>query len=378
MKCMRVFRELTRQYGKDLLLWSLVVVSVAVNLVLAFSAPEPARLCREAAILVDKYGKKITEDSISALEKEYNAVLLEANAVFQNAYGDTTSDLSTLYDTGCFASEVEYAKAVVLQQMIAYGQNAMNLEEHPGFFSVSTFSGARNILYRKILPMEVAEMAVIGVYLVLKVLESGTVFRMVPLEYSSGRGKKIDLIKVISAFVVASFAWMLLTACSMAAFSYAYPGAISMTTPLSAEVYPGATPVMQTSEFGYLALWLMTAYLTLCTVFFVVASIGLLIRNSFVGALVMLGLFLILVGIQFYQAENQPVWIHFLQWNPFALFCEYQKGSLVIRGEKWFLDLGDNSVISGNELTIAASWFIFAVMQFWLCLKRFLRKEWNT
>lgn len=360
MNAMKIRFLVIRQILKDVLLWSLIAVSIMVNITVLFCDQSSIQMCQTANQLVRHYGQQITEQKLSEISSDLNAILEKANVSFQMRYGTTTSDLLVLYYGECFETEADYRKTILMEQMQSYNQTGQ-----PGFFSISNLAGTRNVLYGRLLPIVVLELVIIGVYVMLKSLETGLVTNTAVLEYSSLQGKQIDARKMEAAFLVVNLLLLLITGFILAVFFLLYPGSVSATIPVSASVFPFAVSTVKVSELGYLATWLVTGYLVLWIFVFLAGSIGLALRNSFAGVLILAAFSGGLVWVL-----KIPQWTTFARLNPMGLFLEFNNGALVLRTEKWFLD----SPVYGKELAVAGIWLVFSLILLGLSWMRFLRK----
>lgn len=361
MNAMKIPILLVRQILKDTLLWCLAAASIGISVVVLFLDQSGMQMCQTANRLVRRYGQQITEENLSEISSDLDAILEKANLSFQQRYGTTTSDLLKLYYSGGFETEEDYREALLMEQMHSCAST-----DQPGFFSVSSLSGTRNLLYNKLLPGMTLELVIIGIYVMLKILEAGSVANTAVLEYSSRQGKRTDARKIEAAFLAVSLLWLLITGSVLTIFLLLYPGSVSPAVPVTGSVFPDAVPAVAVSELGYLALWLVTGYLTVCFFLFLAGAIGLAVRNSLVGVLILAA---ICGGMVW--ALKIPQWEATARWSPMGLFLVFKDGAFSLRTEQWFLD----SPLRGKELGAAGAWLIFSLTLLGLSWLRFIRKE---
>ncbi len=374
MISMRICLLLLRRIAKDRLLWCLVLASVLIHSILLFCDPHGAGMCQAANRLIKHYGVQVSADNVSAIQQDLNAVLGKASDTYQERYGEATRDVSILYDSGCFENEEEYEKAVLLQAMQVYGQAGLLEESQPRFYSVSELIGARDVLYKKLLPIACVESIMIAVYVMLRSLERSTVTNTAPLEYSSKQGKHIDVLKIAASFVVIVFVWLLVNTHIISLICVIYPGAISAVSSLPV-VISKLSPAVDLPESTYLICWLGADFMVTCIYALLAASVGLVVRNSFAGTLILAAFSFGLFGCQMIPFDRLAFWNALAQWNPVGLFLRYKAGAITVQSEKWFLDFGAEYVLCGNELRILAAWLACSAAVLGLAWRFFQRRE---
>ena len=352
MNTMKIRLLLSQQILRDVLLWCLVVAAILLGVVLLLVDQTCIQMCRIADGLVQHYGQEITQQNRSALLKDFNEILHAANNTLQSIYGNTTTDLMDLYHFGCFETEDDYLKAVLMENMLSYDTTTQS-----DFFSTSHLAGTQSVLYMKLLPLMALSLVIIGVYLMLKALEVGTVTNTSSLEYTSMSGKWIDTAKIKSAFLATTLIWLLITGVVLAVYFLLLPGSVSVSID---------APGTNISELGYLALWLLTEYLVICFFTTLAAAVGLNIRNSLIGVLVLAAF----TGVQVWLLKK-PQWNPFAKWTPIGLFLAFQDGVWFLRTNQWF----QKSTLYGKELSVAGAWLVFSLILLLLSWQRFLRKE---
>ena len=280
---MRTGLIVARQIVKDWLLWVIVLVSIIMNSILLLSDPSGARMCQTANNMVEYYGEKVSSDNVFCIERDLNAILSKASNAYCERYGKANLDVSELYRAGFLGSE-EYEKVVLMQRMQSCGQAALDDARRLKTFSVSELSDTRNTLYKKMLPIISAELVIIAVYVMLRTLETGVVTNTAPLEYATRSGRRVDIVKILTALTVISFSCLLVNICAITLFCWRYPGAVSATSTLPVLIWK-ASSVIDLSESAYLAWWLGIEFAVICIFAILAAAAGLAFRNSFVGFL---------------------------------------------------------------------------------------------
>lgn len=365
---------LAQQMLKDWLLWVLLTVSIIINSVLLLWDPSGVRVCQTAYKLVEYYGIQISSESISRIEQDLQSIINEACDAYQKRYGESTYNVLDLYHGGCFESDEEFEKVMLLQRMQAYGKNTLQDGNQSKDFSVSELSGNRVMLYKKLLPIACIELIIIAAYVMLRNLETGTVTNVSALEYSSILGRRIDLFKITVSLSVIAFIWLLVHACMIGPLVLIYPGSISESSSLLA-VLSKFSPAVKISESGYLASWLCVDFVIVLIYSILVAAAGLLFRNSLIGFLTLLAYIVGSFCLQMIPFENNTYGDIFAQWNPVGLFVQFKDGAITIMSEKWFLAGDPEYALFGNELMIIAAWLAFSIITLALAWQFFKRRE---
>jgi len=368
---MRTCLVLVRQITKDWLLWVLMTVSIIINSVLVLLNPGSVRMCQTANKLVEYYGIQISSESISRIQQDLQSIINEACDAYQKRYGEATHDVLDLYHAGCFESDEEYERVILLQRMQAYAQTALDNNSQFKFFSVSELSGTRDLLYKKILPIACTELIIIAAYVMLRNLETSAVTNTASLEYSSMPGRRIDMLKIVASCSVIALTWFLFHACMIGLFDSIYPGSISRSTSLLM-VISKLSPTINISESGYLLCWLGVEFLVVLIYAILAAAAGLAFRNSLIGLLIIVACSCGSLGL---QMVNYTFGDKFSQWNPVGLFVRFNDGSITIQSEKWFLVFDPEYALGGNELAIVLMWLIFSIVILGLAWQFFRRRE---
>lgn len=364
---MRTCLLIARHIAKDWLLWVLVVASIIINSVFIICDPTGARICQTADSLVSYYGENVSINTLASIEEDANAVLAKAGDEYRDRYGEYNLDMSDLNHAGCLQRE-EYELLLIMQRMLTYGHAVLNDSGQSSLFSVGELSGARDVLYKKILPLVSLELMIIAVYAVLKVLETSQVAKTAPLEYSTQFGKNIDIVKIVASFAVIVLLWLLVNICAATLFCLRYPGSISNSSALSVCISK-TSPATYLSESGYLLLWMGTEFLVICVYTVFAAATGLAIRSSLIGLLSLIVLFSGIFGVQLISSNELA------QWNPVGLFLTFKEGVITVQTDKWFLAAESEYILCGNELLIVAIWLAIAFVILSLAWRFFQGKE---
>ena len=370
---MRTGLIVARQIVKDWLLWVIVLVSIIMNSILLLSDPSGARMCQTANNMVEYYGEKVSSDNVFCIERDLNAILSKASNAYCERYGKANLDVSELYRAGFLGSE-EYEKVVLMQRMQSCGQAALDDARRLKTFSVSELSDTRNTLYKKMLPIISAELVIIAVYVMLRTLETGVVTNTAPLEYATRSGRRVDIVKILTALTVISFSCLLVNICAITLFCWRYPGAVSATSTLPVLIWK-ASSVIDLSESAYLAWWLGIEFAVICIFAILAAAAGLAFRNSFVGFLTLCAYSCGLFGLQTVSFDKFSFWEELAQWNPVGLFLIFKEGAVEVQSEKWFLVQESGYVLCGSELPVVATWLAFSLAVLGMVWRFFKRKE---
>ena len=280
---MRLILTTVKQLCLDRLLGSLIAIILILNIGLIASENQGRESVVVADRIINEVGSQINTVSVKALTEKLESMLNQAASSYFAKYGESTKDIDLLCSSGCMGDDQQVAEALVLQQMVTYGNSILkddvqflkntNLNtisksesymakiqnrdalvhenEEINVFSSFRFSDGRHVLYKKILPILLLESVIISFYLTLKGLEKERINNTAPIVYSTMIGKRIELYRLVAVSMVITIVFLLLLIVVFVQFSFLYPGCITSSNQVAANVYPSFIPQYNMSELQY-------------------------------------------------------------------------------------------------------------------------------
>lgn len=381
---MRIFKAVSKIILKDWLLLAIVVVSILLNVVVAVSDVETCEKATVANDLIELYGAEITSQNLLRVEAEFNETLQVAKNKYWEIYEKTTTSVERLYETGCFEDEANYLRVMVLQSMSNYGReyienansniSGLTGDNQAGYYSVALLSGARELLYGKLLPVVVIESLVVALYVVMKAADTASVTKTLSMEYSTRIGKKVDFVKnIVSMAIVVAF-FVIIAAFSLFVFDFVCPGCLSHEIPAIADVFPYVIRFGNISEAEYCFIWLLLAFEILIVEMLAASAIGKVFRNIFTGTSLNILAWIGLGGLRI--CEGNCKWIEQINyWNPASLFLGFKDGTPLQLTDRWFLE---ETGIFVSEFTLMGVWIVLMMVVSLIVWLLFGRRELNV
>ena len=404
---MKLILITVKQLCLDRLLGSLIAIILILNIGLIASENQGRESVVAADRLINEVGSQIDAVSVNALTEKLENMLNQAAGSYLAKYGESTKDIDLLCSSGCMGDDQQVAEALVLQQMVTYGNsvlkddvqflkntnlNTINMSgsymakirnrdalvhenEEINVFSSFRFSGGRHVLYKKILPILLLELLVISFYLTLKGLEKERINNTAPIVYSTVTGKRIELYRLVAVFIVITIIFLLLLVAVFVQFSFRYPGCITSSNQVAANVYPSFIPQYSLSELQYFVSYSLMLYMLLIVFTGLVAASGMLFSNSFLGG----ACFISVIGVMLLALSKATAsdidWSTILAWNPVGLVFEYSGNKLSLCMYEWLLFSSSPTFLSSYELTVLVSWMFVDLLLLGGSWRIFKQKE---
>ena len=391
---MRLIFTIVKQLCLDRLLGVLIAIILILNIGLIASDNRGRESVVVAERLIKEVGSQINATSVNALSEKLESMLNQAASSYLAKYGESTKDIDLLCSSGCMGDDQQVAEALVLQQMVTYGNSILrddvqflkntnlniigksesymakirNRDElvhenaEINVFSSFRFSDGRHVLYKKILPILLLESLIISFYLTLKGLERERINNTAPIVYSSMIGKRIELYRLVAVSMVITIVFLLLLIVILIQFSFLYPGCITSSNPVVANVYPSFIPQYSMTEWQYFISYSLMLYLLLIVLTGLVAVSGMLFSNSFLGGACFISLIAVMLLFLNKATASGVGWSTILAWNPIGLVFEYSGNKLSLCMYEWLLLSSSPTFLSNYELTVLISWMFVVLL----------------
>ena len=404
---MRLILTTVKQLCLDRLLGSLIAIILILNIGLIASENQGRESVFVADRIINEVGSQINTVSVKALTEKLESMLNQAASSYFAKYGESTKDIDLLCSSGCMGDDQQVAEALVLQQMVTYGNSILkddvqflkntNLNtisksesymakiqnrdalvhenEEINVFSSFRFSDGRHVLYKKILPILLLESVIISFYLTLKGLEKERINNTAPIVYSTMIGKRIELYRLVAVSMVITIVFLLLLIVVFVQFSFLYPGCITSSNQVAANVYPSFIPQYNMSELQYFVSYSLMLYLLLIVFTGLVAVSGMLFSNSLLGG----ACFISVIGVMLLSLNKATAsgigWSAILAWNPIGLVFEYSGNKLSLCMYEWLLLSSSPTFLSSHELAVLISWMFVVLLLLGGSWRIFKQKE---
>ncbi len=401
---MRILGFEFRRILSDKLLWIFAAVSVLINFMLVFANAPDADRC----IWLGENCGPVTEDSVAIFEKDCNSKLQNAQKRYTALYGGETDDIDVLYLRGCIGDENDYEVMILQMQMASHGRAVldgnyhfaldtfaasrgsmftfqvedaheriveMNKNGETAQFSPFRFSNARETLYGMLLPAVVIETAIISVYIVLRSLEVEFAHGTASVVYCTRTGRRLNLIKTLSAVGVMTVLYAAISAASLTAYFILTRQGVSLSSYVAASVYPGQLPKSSMTELQYLAATIFVGYAVPVVMTLLSAAVGNYQSNSYFGLAVMGAVVGIMILFQRMCTGTMTLGNLILAGNPMALLLKFKDGKLLFRMGELFSYTPDCYSAPLFECAVAAAWLSAGMIILFFARRYFRRKD---
>lgn len=386
----------------DRIFWALVVLSLVLNGVLVAMDKQEQHIYRALSGLCGP----VTEQNLAESERVYQDTLAEASAKYQRFYGTETDNLQELYVKGCLGDEKVLEKMQLRGQCVAYGKAVLNGEitydltafeaSRNGQFSnqlrqaqeraamvaadgelawvtVSRFTSAWKTLFSRLVPAVLLESLVIAALLILKSMESESVFSTASLVYTTRTGKKVLLIRTLAGYITVTLVYVFLAASALGAFFLTYPQPETLSAAMAAQVswlpkvpFTGMTYLLSVLAVGY---GILTIFLLLS------AAAALWQTNAFLGAAVLAAVTSGMVLAQRLCSGSVTLCNLLFAGNPAGLLLKFQDGTAQFRMGSLFSYTPDCYSAPGFEPVVLALWAVLGILAMLTAWRSASRKE---
>ena len=393
--------ELRRMAG-DRIFWALVVLSLALNGILVAMDKQEQPIYRALSSLCGP----ITEQSLSELEQIYQDTLTEASAKYQSFYGTETGDLQELYAKGCLGDEKVLEKMQLREQSIAYGKAVMNgkvtydltgfeasrngqfphqlwqaqhraaavlADGELAWVTVSRFTSAWKTLFSWLVPAVLLESLVIAALLILKSMESESVFGTASLVYTTRTGRKVLLVRTLAGYITVTVVYVFLAVTALGTFFLTYPQPETLTAPMAAQV--SWLPKVSFTGMTYLLTVLAVGYGILTIFLLLSAAAGLWQTNAFLGTAVLAAVTGGMVLAQRLCSGSVTFGTLLLAGNPAGLLLKFQEGTVQFRTGSLFSYTPDCYSVPDFEPVVLALWAVLGTLALLAAWRSTSRKE---
>lgn len=402
---MRIVRFEIRKMLSDKLIWiAIVLIFILDSLIILTDHNDRANIVYLNSI-VDEVGCVINDESITKMDRIYTDGFNELKRIYKQTMGLELQELSDVF--GYMSSYAEQGeKLEILGRLIdtvtelnngniSFDKESFNekyrkdtnvlfglvskrllnkrlsLSEKTGevkYISVNMISDLSNLLYNKILPAIYAETILLGILFIFRSLDFDIKNETQAVVYSCMKGQKLKIYKMY-ACLISSFSCFLLISVFSLVFYYCYfPQYNFLLNPAAADFYPNQIPVFQISSIGLLFLNLTTGFSAIAAFLIFAFSVGILIKNTYIGFVTTLGSAL-LMPLNFVKTLKIP-------YNPIVLLFQYNitDKSAVVNCKNWFLYSSDYLYLPLSELIVFGYLLVYGIICF-LCMKYICRKD---
>lgn len=386
----------------DRIFWALVVLSLALNGILVAMDKQEQPIYRALSSLCGP----ITEQSLSELEQIYQDTLTEASAKYQRFYGTETGDLQELYAKGCLGDEKVLEKMQLREQSIAYGKAVLNGEitydltafeasrngqfsnqlrqaqeraamvaadEELAWVTVSRFTSAWKTLFSWLVPAVLLESLVIAALLILKSMESESVFGTASLVYTTRTGRKVLLVRTLAGYITVTVVYVFLAVTALGAFFLTYPQPETLAASMAAQV--SWLPKVSFTGMTYLLTVLAVGYGILTIFLLLSAAAGLWQTNAFLGTAVLAAVTGGMVLAQRLCSGSVTFGTLLLAGNPAGLLLKFQEGTVQFRTSSLFSYTPDCYSVPDFEPVVLALWAVLGILAMLAAWRSISRKE---
>lgn len=386
----------------DRIFWALVVLSLALNGILVAMDKQEQPIYRALSSLCGP----ITEQSLSELEQVYQDTLTEASAKYQRFYGTDTDDLQELYAKGCLGDEKVLEKMHLRGQCIAYGKAVLNGEitydltafeasrngqfsnqlrqaqeraamvaadEELAWVTVSRFTSAWKTLFSWLVPAVLLESLVIAALLILKSMESESVFGTASLVYTTRTGRKVLLVRTLAGYITVTVVYVFLAVTALGAFFLTYPQPETLAASMAAQV--SWLPKISFTGMTYLFSVLAAGYGILTVFLLLSAAAGLWQTNAFLGTAVLAAVTGGMVLAQRLCSGSVTFGTLLLAGNPAGLLLKFQEGTVQFRTSSLFSYTPDCYSVPDFEPVVLALWAVLGTLALLAAWRSTSRKE---
>lgn len=386
----------------DRIFWALVVLSLALNGILVAMDKQEQPIYRALSSLCGP----ITEQSLSELEQIYQDTLTEASAKYQRFYGTETGDLQELYAKGCLGDEKVLEKMQLRGQCIAYGKAVLNGEitydltafeasrngqfsnqlrqaqeraamvaadEELAWVTVSRFTSAWKTLFSWLVPAVLLESLVIAALLILKSMESESVFGTASLVYTTRTGRKVLLVRTLAGYITVTVVYVFLAVTALGAFFLTYPQPETLAASMAAQV--SWLPKVSFTGMTYLLTVLAVGYGILTIFLLLSAAAGLWQTNAFLGTAVLAAVTGGMVLAQRLCSGSVTFGTLLLAGNPAGLLLKFQEGTVQFRTSSLFSYTPDCYSVPDFEPVVLALWAVLGILAMLAAWRSTSRKE---
>ena len=393
--------ELRRMAG-DRIFWALVILSLVLNGVLVAMDKQEQPIYRALNGLCGP----ITEQSLADSERVYQDTLAEASAKYQRFYGTDTDDLQELYAKGCLGDEKVLEKMQLRRQCIAYGKAVLNGEitydltafeasrngqfsnqlrqaqdraamvaadEELAWVTVSRFTSAWKTLFSWLVPAVLLESLVIAALLILKSMESESVFGTASLVYTTRTGRKVLLVRTLAGYITVTVVYVFLAVTALGAFFLTYPQPETLAASMAAQV--SWLPKVSFTGMTYLLTVLAVGYGILTIFLLLSAAAGLWQTNAFLGTAVLAAVTGGMVLAQRLCSGSVTFGTLLLAGNPAGLLLKFQEGTVQFRTGSLFSYTPDCYSVPDFEPVVLALWAVLGILAMLAAWRSTSRKE---